>query len=37
MADDELDATIIETAKELGLPAPALKMLEDLTKREPVD
>lgn len=34
LADDELDAKLIETAKELGLPAPALKMLEDLTKRE---
>lgn len=33
MADEELDAKIIETAKELGLPAPALKMLEHLTKK----
>lgn len=34
LADDELDAKLIELGKELGLPAPALKMLEDMTKRE---
>lgn len=34
MADDELDKAIIEAARELGLPAPALKQLEDLTKKE---
>lgn len=34
MADAELDAKIIETAKELGLPADGVKMLEHLTKRE---
>lgn len=34
MADDELDRAIIEAARELGLPAPALKQLEDLTKKE---
>ena len=34
MADDELDAQIIETAKELGLPEQGIRLLEDLTKRE---
>lgn len=34
MADGDLDAAILATAKELGLPAPALKMLEHLTKKE---
>jgi hypothetical protein len=38
MADDELDKAIVEAAKELGLSAPGLKLLEDLTKkREPED
>jgi hypothetical protein len=34
MADDELDAKIIETAKGLGLSSQGLKMLENLTKKE---
>lgn len=34
MADEELDKAIVETAKELGLPTQAVKMLEHLTKRE---
>lgn len=33
MADDELDAKLLELGKEIGLPAPALKMLEHLTKK----
>lgn len=33
MADDELDKEIVETAKELGWSAPALKLLENMTKK----
>lgn len=37
MGNDELDRAIVETAKELGLPADGVKMLEHLTKREIVE
>lgn len=37
LTDEEFDAKLIEAARDVGLPAPALKMLEDLTNRETVE